>query len=131
MPWIPRHQYDDMLNTLDSVADTIIRLGKLLTERQQEVDRLTLELAAAQADSTRAFAQGFDAGHGRGLIVGVAQGKNSVVIEGQRTNRCVFQTNACTGNAYLRMDPYDAEIYGDDSLAMICDACAYERAQDI
>lgn len=134
MPWIPRHQYADMLNTLDSVADTIIRLGKLLTERQQEVNQLTLALAAAHADETRAFAKGYDAGYNQGRLATAAQGKIDAVIEDserQRNNRCVYRTSACTGDAYLQVDPYAAELYEEYETVMICDACAYERAQDI
>lgn len=31
----------------------------------------------------------------------------------------------------FRVDPYLNEIMGDDTKYWICDACAYDRAQDI
>lgn len=134
MPWIPRHQYDNLLDTLDSVADTVIRMGGHLTDRKREIDRLTLELAAAQADQTRAYAEGFDAGVARGRLAAAAQEKIDAVIETSeqaRKDTCQYSYFGCTGLGYWQEDPYAAEIHGDHRVVLACDSCTRARAEDI
>jgi hypothetical protein len=122
MPWIPRHQYDELLKTLDGVTDKIQTLGKRLTERQQEVDQLRLELAVAHADATRAFAKGYDAGHAAAA---------SVVIKANEQDTCQYSYFGCTGLGYWQEDPYAAEIHGDHRVVLACDSCTRARAEDI
>lgn len=37
----------------------------------------------------------------------------------------------CDGIEYMQIDPFGQEIYGDNSLHLMCDCQAYERAMDI
>lgn len=107
-------QVAEMVRQMVRSTEVIEAAGRKLKEQEARIAELEQEVI-----KTRILEWN------RGYDSGLAQGKINASLA------CKFQTRSCTGNAYPRMDPYAAELDGDYSHKMMCDACADERAQDI